>query len=507
MPDLDNFDPRRVERHFLQPEDHETISKTDLAYPGGPEFNFSTMPPRPLRKKDPQQLRIFKFPYDYPIELYSFKIPGLGEKGRLCGHQRMSHFSSDGTAVRYGLLRCKRVECPACWNDWARHLVFHLALCVEAQAWCTGKRPYAVVLSVPPSEVNEKWKWERINTSLFRRGYRRLREHAGVNGGVMVFHPYRIKTGWQYAFRRKGIHQDVGMWKVIRERVQKGEPLYKFVKLGPHAHAIVFGEPEAHECKDYVIKFHDEDNLPIVLELEDVIAFLRYLISHTGVLNHLAEYRRHTVKKEYRRPGSATTTVRHRQTHTIREFGALFRIDPRALLPPDVFDALATEIAGRLGMVWENGALSYPAYPQELATSELQPEWIPIHQLGVYLDCEAWITSLGMNLTYYWSHVWHFIKTMGRPPDFADGEGEVKHPAELLVFAETKPTQPGLAPCKELATSKVLAVELGLLDHGPWVLAPGDRAALDALSIRAIGQPFPVQGEVAPCAHLPLPRS
>jgi len=350
-------------------------------------------------------------------------IPGLGHKGRLCGHRRMDRFSSDGGAVRYGLLRCKRIECPACWSSWARRVVFDLALRIEAYARATDRRPHAVVCSVPPSEVKDRWSWDRVNTSLFRRGYRRLNDH-GIEGGIAVFHPYRIKPSWKWAFRRSGVHEDIGMWKVIRERVQEGEDLHNFVELGPHIHGIVFGYPKAHECSDYLVRFNDRDHVPIELEeLPDVVALLRYLLSHTGVLAHLKLYRRHR---------SGGVVVRKQVTHTIREFGALFRFDPSELLPPAELEALRCELALALGMVWSNGELGYPAYCKELGTSDDCLEWVSIYRLPTYLGNEAWLTALSHSQAKFWLAVLEFMARMGRPPD----PGEVKPPGDVAVFME-----------------------------------------------------------------------
>lgn len=365
---------------------------------------------------------LFDFPHEYPIRLTSFKIPGLGSRGPLCGHQRMDAFSEDGSAVRYGLLRCKRIECPSCWPDWARRVVFSLVLRIEAYARATGQRPYSVVMSVPPHAVKDRWNWDRVNTSLFRRGYRRIRDH-GVDGGVVIFHPYRIKDRWKANFRAQGIHRDIGMWKVIRERVQDGDDLFRYVKLGPHLHGIVFGDPQAHECTDYVIRFNDGGSgKPKELDLDDLIGLLFYLISHTGVLSHLRQY---------------ANGVQRRKTHTIRGFGSLFRIRPSELLPPEELNALASEIASRIGMVWRDGRLDYPASCKELGTTDDLISWVPIRKLGSYLVDDDWLSDLSEGQRRFWLKVWKFIKWSGRPPD----PGDVKPPPDVQEFYEEEPDE------------------------------------------------------------------
>ncbi|GAI72406.1 unnamed protein product, partial [marine sediment metagenome] len=165
------------------------------------------------------------------------------------------------------------------------------------------------------------------------------------------------------------------MWKLIRERVQRGERLGEFVKLGPHSHAIVFGDPRAHSCDDFVLAFRDDDSgVPKKLETsKDVVGFLFYLATHTGVLNHLRKYRR---------------GVQRRKTHTIRAFGCA-RARAIELLPPAEYEALAKEIAELLGMEWVDGELRYPASVKDFDTSDAGIEWIPLHELGGYLSNEA----------------------------------------------------------------------------------------------------------------------
>ena len=361
---------------------------------------------------------IFDFPCEYPIGEFSFRIPGLGRAGPLCGHQRMSHFSSDGGAVRYDLLRCRRIECPTCWSDWARRAVFDLALRVEAYARHTGKRPYSCIFSVSPERVKrDSWTWERVNRSLFRRGYRRSRIH-GVDGGIAIFHPYRIRPSWKHGFRRSGERREFGMWKIIRKRVQAGEPLSEFVRLGPHTHTVVFGEPKAHVCDDFVLAFRDDENgVPKKLKTsKDVVGFLMYLITHSGVLTHLKKYNR---------------GVQRRKTHTVRAFGCVHRVDPTALLSRAEFGELAREIAGLVGMVWIDGELRYPASSKDFETSDEAIEWISIHLLGKYLSDERWLTSLSYYQASFWLAVNKWMVLNDRPPDL----DELKPPDDVSVYA------------------------------------------------------------------------
>jgi hypothetical protein len=369
-------------------------------------------------KREP--LTLFHFPGVYPIGAGSFKLPGLGRSGPTCGVNRMSHFSSDGSKVKYSPLSCGRIECPKCWPDWARRMVFNLAFKIEAYARAHNERPKTCVFSVAPDRVNyEAWTWERVSRGLFRRGYRRAK-NVGVDGGVAIFHPYRIRPGIKRELKRSGEHREVGMWKLIRARVNAGEALDKFVSVGPHVHSIIFGEPRAHVSKDFLIAFADGgEALPKELETaRDLVYFLFYLITHTGVLTHLKEY--------------SNGKIHRRATHTVRAFGSMHRWI--CTLPPGEYEALAREIAGLVGMEWHDGELSYPASSKEFGTSDENIEWVPIYKLGAYLNNEQWLTALSNSQCTYWLKVLKFMKIEDRPPNLGESEPDLMHPGDVEVY-------------------------------------------------------------------------
>ena len=456
---------------------------------------------------------------------YSFAIPGLGHSGPKCLHQRLSHFSDNGSEARFSLLHCKRIECPNCWTDWKKRLVFDVALRVEAYARSIGKRPYSVIMSVPPDKVRDRWSWDLVNTSLFRRGIRRGKTKAGITGGYNVFHPYRIRPNWKayFRFRSNAGDSEAKWWDQIRQRVQDGESLYKFVELSPHVHGIVFGDPRAHSSNDFFIGFDDDEfNNPKEMELLDVVKYLQYLISHTGVITHQTTHNKYAYYllnddgsrkrgirfKEYcdykksNRQKSKTAEVklervlvgvkiRKQVTHTIREFGVLFRFDPKKAFVKSVwgnlkrkviaenpvsdselcntrglhvgrlnrrkvrlwqskidcltlelasaeFDKLCSEIAGMIGMEWVNGELRYAPSSRELGTSDAGITWVSIHKLSSYMARDSFLNSLSYSQAQYWFEVLRFMdKTVGkgRPPEL-DEVGSPNPPGDVKIFAE-----------------------------------------------------------------------
>lgn len=349
---------------------------------------------------------IFSFSHGYPIGDRSFSLPGLGRPGLTCGVNRMSHFSADGSAVKYSPLSCGRIECPTCWTDWARRTVFSLAMRIEAYARLNDRRPSTCIFSVAAQRVfDEGWTWDRITRGLFRRGYRRSK-NVGVDGGLAIFHPYRVRPSIKRELKQNCEPETAGTWKLIRARVNAGEPLEKFARLGPHVHAVVFGDPKAHVSEDFLIRFNDDEGIPRKLNTtKEVVAFLFYLITHTGILTHLRQYPK---------------GVHRRATHTVRAFGTLHRFDPKAFLDPAAYEELSREIAGLIGMAWINGELVYPASAKEFDTPDDGIEWIPIYKLNSYLNNDAWLTSLHESQLRYWLEVLRFMMVNGRPPDLGN---------------------------------------------------------------------------------------
>ncbi len=311
-----------------------------------------------------------------PISKYSFKIPGLGHSGPDCGKVVAGFFSECGQAVKYNRLNCGRKECPDCWNGWALQTVFKNVLKLEILSRARGQRPKEVIFSVPPTEVkNNSWTWTDINTSLFRRAYRKSKS-INFEGGLVMFHPFRIKTGWKRKLKYEGwatAKYDAGYWKGIREKVSEGQALYKFVLLGPHLHGICFGKGGKNTSKDYLIKVKKS------MKTIDLIKYLRYTLSHIGVLSY-------------------------NTNRSVRSFGCC-RVGMEKLeksVPKKWLIKKKQEIAELMGLAWnETEGLTYKEENQNKKYN-----WVPIYQLGEYLRQEDWASKLTKDQMEFFSELW-----------------------------------------------------------------------------------------------------
>ncbi|GAH93948.1 unnamed protein product [marine sediment metagenome] len=214
------------------------------------------------------------------------------------------------------------------------------------------------------------------------------------------------------------------MWVVVRGWVKDGADLFEFASFGPHVHSIVFGAPEAHSCSDFVLAFDDKNGVPQQLATaKDTVGFVRYLLSHAGVLMDFTTSEDDPHEREHRR-----------KTHAIRSFGCLHHIDPEKLLPPAEYEALAKEIAELLNMEWVDGELRYPASSRDIGTSDKDIEWLPIFKLGQHLADDSIYKSLSPTQRDFWDNVVLFMGLNGHSPNTSD----LEPPSDVAVF-ETKP--------------------------------------------------------------------
>jgi len=453
------------------------------------DFDFSALDYLfALRRHKRAPTTLFDYPHHTHLGKHTFTIPGLGKSGPYCRHQRLKGFSPDGKKAYYGLLKCQRIECPSCWDDWARRTVFWMALEIEAYAHATNQRPYMAIFSVREKDVRgEDWDWERVNTSLFHRGYRRGKNIAGIDGGYGIFHPFRLnRRALGAPTQLEDVADDISMWMKVRAMVNEGKAdLNYLTKFGPHTHALVFGSPKEHTCEkgDFILRFKDDGygrpiELPFVEEGKDgnqrypVVGYLMYLITHTGILTIQTQYNRYLrdrqtgkfILDEIGEKIVKRKNFQRKQTHTIRAWGCLYRIDPKELLGEAEYHDLAHELANAVGMAWDEEAedIYYPG-KNESKNQRKEIEIIPIWKIFDYLAQEEWINKLSQSQLNFWNEVAAFLRANGitpdpddlKPPDDIEAHFEIQpkpaKPVEKIAIAPAELIQPKLEEAPKFA--------------------------------------------------------
>jgi hypothetical protein len=218
---------------------------------------------------------------------FPFVLPGLGIRKKTCGAHKIDSLCSCGEGLGVTQLFCKSWECPNCASTLEMQHVFDLAVKIEALVKVTGERPASIIGSTHPELFKGK-DWEFYDT--FHKRFYRHCTSVGINGGLRIFHPYRILGYIKELLRKKGYGvAGRGFWNGVREDALGLGDWRKYVYLAPHDHAIVFPSwIEEHKDSTFLLKKIDYLATP-----EDTVRALRYLISHMGLLNEDEDFDNH----------------------------------------------------------------------------------------------------------------------------------------------------------------------------------------------------------------------
>ena len=137
----------------------------------------------------------------------SFKMIGTGNSKSYCG-EFMMEGCDNNSAHPKGMLYCHNVRlgckgkaCPICWDRWLikessriTERIEKFRLLAQREGWRNTK-PIHVIVSPP------KWK-QNITFTELKKEMRKMAKRAGVFGGCVMFHAYRLtKDGknWYYS--------------------------------------------------------------------------------------------------------------------------------------------------------------------------------------------------------------------------------------------------------------------------------------------------------------------
>jgi hypothetical protein len=351
------------------------------------------------------------------VDLRHTDIPGLGGRGKYCGSHRIKMMSEDGRAVRVRRYMCRRVSCPDCWNDWKRRRVFDIVLRIWAYKLVNDVEVYSWVCSVDPQSVQD-WSWGDVNNRLFRKGYRDARK-SGMEGGYSLYHPARAKDRVKKKLYLLGItdsnvEDSIKIWKAIRSDVLDLGDWRKYVDFGPHTHNIGFGSPTEHSDPDFILAFREDgDSKPAVMDLDDVVKYSLYLLSHVGVMND-------------------------QESHATRSWGCLFDFDPHEALGTDQYVELCSIIAEKLGMVYspEDDDIGYPFREDDGEDFD----WVDLTYDTLYdfLADVTWTRLLDEDQIEFWKSV---LKRLDNEGYYEVGENDI--PSSIIIIGEVIPNDKG----------------------------------------------------------------
>ncbi len=195
---------------------------------------------------------------------HGWELPGSGQPRVTCGDQQLrgcdnvdKHIEGFGRPpgsvyVELYKRKCMRAVCPECYEAWASREGEAAEHRMDAyqKTLKQFKKPIHVILSPPAYDV--------VDYRAFRREAYTIAKMAGVNAGMVIFHPWR---------KSKGV-------------VTEGSPyVTKAWEYSPHFHILGFGwvchTSDIHDKTGWVVK-----NRGVRKSTRRTIS---YLLTHTGI--------------------------------------------------------------------------------------------------------------------------------------------------------------------------------------------------------------------------------
>jgi len=186
------------------------------------------------------------YPAVYPSTgfepLLNYLIPGLGTKtNNKCNTIVGADYCPNGHTLQPIAYHCKNWNCPECFPWAASRAARRVSDRLDGvlMAWDSiGKRPgniNHIELSVPPEEYGnfdpKKYKPKAI----------RYAKQIGVSGGVIIFHPGRVKDQYKapimQAFKVLG-EKNPRYWKGVQKNILGLKSWCEYLDFGPHYHIL-----------------------------------------------------------------------------------------------------------------------------------------------------------------------------------------------------------------------------------------------------------------------------
>jgi len=296
-------------------------------------------------------------------------LPGLGKSNPGCGSPRLEKMDRDGRALKVGVKSCKRRECPSCYPHWRRSETFKRVVELECYSREKGVDLFFGVASIHPDDyIND---WDDLKNKLWRKMYRELLKN-GVPGGLGFFHPKRITESAKVELRDLGYGVDRslgGLWKGVRADVCEKGSWVAYTKWGPHVHFISEGAT-TYSGDDFIINFQLDGSTFKRWDLREGIKKIMYLLSHIG--------------------GKAGSQL-------VKKFKSMYRYKAEEY---EHYDEVCIEVATEMGMVWENGKLSYSKENDD----EEKYEWVDVSYV-IDVVYTPWESGKSPSVVAFWREI------------------------------------------------------------------------------------------------------
>jgi hypothetical protein len=335
------------------------------------------------------------WPEEIDISVYadsSMTIPGMSERGKNCGEWYPAEFCEMCGTVHSGVSYCQQRGCPACWDTWTGNRAESIVRRLTAFRWTqppsVERRAVHAVASPPTGEVTSLADVKRYR----RKAQSRLRE-AGLRGGVMVFHGFRVKGVVKETFEELKDAEAVegGIWQYVREN---GRDWRSQVYWSPHFHVIgVAPEFEPEEGDDWVVKrLSTADALESLRDdgpYHSVGKMSRYILSHA--------------------------TFEPEGMRAVSWFGELHatQFDPEEELSAGALSVIERKAAESVG---NEEYEEESAEPKTCNEPDCKGERRPIWDANLYIGNEEWVEEVGREAERILSVAFDWALGERRPP-------------------------------------------------------------------------------------------
>ena len=219
---------------------------------------------------------------------YHFVLPGLGKTYEDCG-KVFKIWLCEKCGFKQPIKNsCDRPVCPECWKSWAsketKRVIERIGGFKESYKAVKGRRvgnPQHVILS-PSQEEAIRLIQEEGGVEKLRKKAISIVRSAGIRGGLLIFHPYRIHFKYHAALREISKRDNKGFWDLVRGDSLGLGGWGKYVYLSPHFHIIGFGRgvsgDKVYDKTGWVYKFKRH-----ISKEKDLSKSVYYFLTHTAI--------------------------------------------------------------------------------------------------------------------------------------------------------------------------------------------------------------------------------
>lgn len=222
------------------------------------------------------------------VKYETFDIPGLGNQYEDCG-RIFKIWLCEKCGFKQPIKNtCDRPVCPECWTSWAskeaKRVIERINGFKIAYKNLKGRRlgnPKHIILSPPQKEAKKEVLEPGGIEKLRKEGISIIRK-SGIRGGLVVFHPYRIRKNILTKLKKIIKKEDKGFWALVRTDALNLGDWRLYVTLSPHFHIIGFGGEvsggKIYNKTGWVYKFKRH-----LSNDDELFGMVYYLLTHTAI--------------------------------------------------------------------------------------------------------------------------------------------------------------------------------------------------------------------------------